>query len=139
MDQVAFAVRDNRAVWAGLHTPGHTPGSQCFHVGGRVVSGDTLFLEGCGRTDLPGSDSQAMYHSLQRLAALADDTIVFPGHRYSAPSSGTMETLRTSNYVFKLRSQEAWMQWFGQFRSAADPSRTASARRNPKFDVLSDT
>ena len=51
-----------------LHTPGHTPGSQCFMVDGMLVSGDTLFLEGCGRTDLPGSDSEAMYESLQRLA-----------------------------------------------------------------------
>ena len=55
-----------------VHTPGHTPGSQCFLVGPLLISGDTLFLEGCGRTDLPGSDPEAMYHSLQRLAALPD-------------------------------------------------------------------
>ena len=40
-----------------LHTPGHTPGSQCFLLDGRLVAGDTLFLEGCGRTDFPGGDS----------------------------------------------------------------------------------
>ena len=97
-----------------VHTPGHTPGSQCFHVDGRLVSGDTLFLEGCGRTDLPGSDPEAMYHSLQHLSALPDATIVFPGHRYSAPSSGTMDDLRSTNYVFKPKTQEAWMQWFGR-------------------------
>ena len=57
-----------------VHTPGHTPGSQCFLVDGRLVSGDTLFLEGCGRTDLPGSDPEQMYDSLQRLASLPDDT-----------------------------------------------------------------
>src|SRR5215207_9046444 len=74
-----------------VHTPGHTPGSQCFLVEGRLVSGDTLFLEGCGRTDLPGSDPGAMYDSLQRLATLPSDTIVFPGHRYSMPSSASME------------------------------------------------
>ena len=56
-----------------LHTPGHTPGSQCFLVDGMLVAGDTLFLEGCGRTDLPGSDSEAMYESLQRLASLPDE------------------------------------------------------------------
>ena len=57
-----------------VHTPGHTPGSQCFLVDGRLVSGDTLFLDGCGRTDLPGSDPAQMYDSLQRLAGLpADD------------------------------------------------------------------
>jgi len=97
-----------------VHTPGHTPGSQCFLVDRKLVSGDTLFLEGCGRTDLPGSDPEAMYHSLQRLSALPDDTVVFPGHRYSAPSSGTLEGLRETNYVFKPKTKDAWMQWFGQ-------------------------
>ena len=61
-----------------VHTPGHTPGSQCFLVEGRLVSGDTLFLDGCGRTDLPGSDAEQMYESLQRLATLPGDTIVYP-------------------------------------------------------------
>jgi hydroxyacylglutathione hydrolase len=96
-----------------VHTPGHTPGSQCFHVDGRLVSGDTLFLEGCGRTDLPGSDPEAMYHSLQRLAAIGDDTIVYPGHRYSVPSSGTIAAIKESNYVFRPRSVEQWMTMFG--------------------------
>ena len=66
-----------------LHTPGHTPGSQCFLVGDRLVAGDTLFLEGCGRTDFPGGDSDAMYRSLHRLAGLAGDPVVYPGHLYS--------------------------------------------------------
>ena len=47
-----------------VHTPGHTPGSQCFVVDGKLVSGDTLFLDGCGRTDLPGGDPEQMYESL---------------------------------------------------------------------------
>jgi hydroxyacylglutathione hydrolase len=71
-----------------LHTPGHTPGSQCFLLEGMLVSGDTLFLEGCGRVDLPGSDPVAMYESLtQRLAAIPDDTVLYPGHRYSPDPS----------------------------------------------------
>jgi glyoxylase-like metal-dependent hydrolase (beta-lactamase superfamily II) len=97
-----------------IHTPGHTPGSQCFHLDGGLVSGDTLFLEGCGRTDLPGSDASAMYDSLQTLAKLSDDTVVFPGHRYSVPASATIENIRDTNYVFKPKSKDAWMQWFGQ-------------------------
>jgi glyoxylase-like metal-dependent hydrolase (beta-lactamase superfamily II) len=96
-----------------IHTPGHTPGSQCFLVEGRLVSGDTLFLEGCGRTDLPGSDPEKMYDSLQTLASLPDDTIVYPGHMYSMPSSGSMGAIRDQNYVFKPSSKQAWMQWFG--------------------------
>ena len=71
-----------------LHTPGHTPGSQCFLVDGRVISGDTLFINSCGRTDLPGSDPQEMYYSLtQRLGALPEDTVLLPGHNYGGESS----------------------------------------------------
>jgi hydroxyacylglutathione hydrolase len=83
-----------------LHTPGHTPGSQCFLVDGRLVAGDTLFLEGCGRTDLPGSDSRQMAESLRRLAEVPDDTILYPGHRYSAASSATMEVVKEFNSIF---------------------------------------
>ena len=97
-----------------MHTPGHTPGSQCFLVDGRLVAGDTLFLEGCGRTDLPGSDPEAMYDSLSRLAALPDDVVVYPGHRYSVASSGTLAAIKDANYVFKPRSREAWLTMFGQ-------------------------
>jgi glyoxylase-like metal-dependent hydrolase (beta-lactamase superfamily II) len=96
-----------------LHTPGHTPGSQCLLVDGRLVSGDTLFLDGCGRTDLPGSDPEAMYDSLQRLAALPGGTVVFPGHRYSLPSSATMSSIREQNFVFKPSSKQDWMSMFG--------------------------
>ena len=97
-----------------IHTPGHTPGSQCFLVDGKLVSGDTLFLDGCGRTDLPGSDVEQMYESLQRLASLPADTIVYPGHRYSLPSSASMEAIREQNYVFRPRSKEQWLMMFGQ-------------------------
>lgn len=96
-----------------LHTPGHTPGSQCFLAGNCLVSGDTLFLEGCGRTDLPGSDVSDMYESLQRLASLPADTIVMPGHQYSAVPSASIEEVRQVNYVYKPPSREAWMSWFG--------------------------
>jgi glyoxylase-like metal-dependent hydrolase (beta-lactamase superfamily II) len=97
-----------------MHTPGHTPGSQCFVVDGRLVAGDTLFLEGCGRTDLPGGDAAAMYESLtQRLAAVPDDTVLYPGHLYSPEPSATMGETRARNYVFRLRTPEQWMAMFG--------------------------
>ena len=65
-----------------LHTPGHTPGSQCFKVNNNLISGDTLFVQGCGRVDLPGSNSEDMFHSLRKLSDLPDDTIIYPGHNY---------------------------------------------------------
>ena len=95
-------------------TPGHTPGSQCFMLDGALVSGDTLFLEGCGRTDLPGSNPDDMYDSLNMLSSLPSDTIVYPGHRYSDPAFLAMGQVRETNYVFKPTSKEGWLQWFGQ-------------------------
>jgi hydroxyacylglutathione hydrolase len=97
-----------------LHTPGHTPGSQCFLVDGCLVSGDTLFLDGCGRTDFPGSNPEHMYDSLQRLAKLPDDTVVLPGHAYHPSPRATMESVRQMNYVYKPKSKEAWMMMFGR-------------------------
>ena len=92
-----------------MHTPGHTPGSQCFLVDGRLVAGDTLFLDGCGRTDLPGADSDAMYESLtKRLAVVPDDTVLYPGHLYSPESSASMGETRQRNYVFRVNSLEQW-------------------------------
>jgi glyoxylase-like metal-dependent hydrolase (beta-lactamase superfamily II) len=84
-----------------VHTPGHTPGSQCFFVDDRLIAGDTLFLEGCGRTDLPGSDPVKMFESLRRLAEVPDNTILFPGHRYSIASSATMDVVKQTNFVFQ--------------------------------------
>ena len=82
-----------------IHTPGHTPGSQCFLVDGRLVAGDTLFLDGCGRTDLPGSDATAMQHSLRRLSLIDDAVVLYPGHRYSVASSATMASVKQDNWV----------------------------------------
>jgi glyoxylase-like metal-dependent hydrolase (beta-lactamase superfamily II) len=97
-----------------VHTPGHTPGSQCFAVEGRLVSGDTLFLDGCGRTDLPGSDSEQMYESLTtRLARFGDDTVLYPGHMYSPEPSAGLGAVRRNNYVFRPKTVEQWMTMFG--------------------------
>ncbi|UKD58002.1 MBL fold metallo-hydrolase [Amycolatopsis sp. FU40] len=96
-----------------LHTPGHTPGSQCFLVGDRLVSGDTLFLEGCGRTDFPGGDADAIFRSLQWLATLPGDPVVYPGHQYSPESSASLSRVKSSNFVFRPRSLEEWRTMFG--------------------------
>jgi glyoxylase-like metal-dependent hydrolase (beta-lactamase superfamily II) len=96
-----------------IHTPGHTPGSQCFLVDGRLVAGDTLFLEGCGRMDLPGADPEQMYESLtQKLAKVPDEAILYPGHRYSIESSATMGITRERNIVYRPTSREQWLMAF---------------------------
>lgn len=96
-----------------IHTPGHTPGSQCFYVDGRLVAGDTLFLDGCGRTDLPGGDPAQLFSSLNVLGDLPDSTIVFPGHRYSTDECRGLGHVKTTNMVFKPRTAEDWLRVFG--------------------------
>lgn len=96
-----------------VHTPGHTPGSQCFLVNQRLVAGDTLFLDGCGRTDLPGGSPTELYESLQILASLPSETIVCPGHQYSALSSANLGDVVSTNHVFRPNSKQQWLEWFG--------------------------
>lgn len=95
-----------------LHTPGHTAGSQCLLVGSLLVTGDTLFVDGCGRMDLDDSDPAAMYRSLRRLAELPDDTVVLPGHRYSPDPSAPMSAVRQANVVFGPSSEASWLAAF---------------------------
>lgn len=83
-----------------LHTPGHTPGSQCFRVDGALVSGDTLFLQGCGRVDLPGGDAREMERTLrERLSKLPDDLVLYPGHAYGGEHAPMGEVRRTNPYL----------------------------------------
>jgi glyoxylase-like metal-dependent hydrolase (beta-lactamase superfamily II) len=97
-----------------IHTPGHTPGSQCFLVEDRLVSGDTLFLQGCGRTDLPGGDPVALYESLTtRLARIPDDATLYPGHLYSPKPSASMGETRRNNLVLRPTSLEEWLARLG--------------------------
>lgn len=98
-----------------IHTPGHTPGSQCFLVENRLIAGDTLFLEGCGRTDLPGGDAGLLYESLtQKLAKVPDDATLFPGHLYSAEPSAPMADVRRWNMVYQPSSKEQFLAMFGR-------------------------
>jgi glyoxylase-like metal-dependent hydrolase (beta-lactamase superfamily II) len=98
-----------------IHTPGHTPGSQCLLVDGRLLSGDTLFLEGCGRTDLPGSDPEEMYRTLsQRLTVVSDDTVLYPGHFYASEASAPMGEVRSTNYALAPTTTEQWLTMFAR-------------------------
>jgi glyoxylase-like metal-dependent hydrolase (beta-lactamase superfamily II) len=96
-----------------LHTPGHTPGSQCFKIKHTLVSGDTLFIDGCGRVDLPGSNSEDMYHSIQKLAALPDETLLLPGHNYSSVPHATMAETKKNNTYMRINDLETWKTMMG--------------------------
>lgn len=91
-----------------LHTPGHTPGSQCFRIRNTLVSGDTLFINGCGRVDLPGSNPDDMYHSMQRLKALPDDTLLLPGHNYAHVPNATMGETKKQNAYLNINDLTTW-------------------------------
>lgn len=101
-----------------IHTPGHTPGSQCFLVeerdrAGQLVSGDTLFLNGCGRVDLPGSDPRAMYESLEQLKRLPDDTTLFPGHLYSPEGHDSLGDQKRTNPYLRATDVETFLGFMG--------------------------
>jgi len=97
-----------------LHTPGHTPGSQCFLVEKNLVSGDTLFVNACGRVDLPGGDPEKMWWSLNhRLRALGDDTILYPGHNYADRPTSTLGEQKQTNPYLKYSSLEHFLRTVG--------------------------
>ncbi len=96
-----------------VHTPGHTPGSSCFRVGDALVAGDTLFLQGCGRVDLPGGDPEEMYRTLHgRLAALPDTLELYPGHAYGGHHAPLSQVRQTNPYL-TAASRDAWMRQRG--------------------------
>lgn len=104
-----------------IHTPGHTPGSQCFLLEGlspaqpgRLIAGDTLFVGSCGRVDIPGSNPEAMYDSLtQRLMRLPDETILFPGHNYASETTSTIGEQKRTNPYLRFRSLSAFLAAMG--------------------------
>jgi glyoxylase-like metal-dependent hydrolase (beta-lactamase superfamily II) len=97
-----------------LHTPGHTPGSQCFLVGKRLVAGDTLFVQGCGRVDLPGGDPEQMYFSLTgKLAKLPPDTALYPGHHYGPTETSTLGDELRHNAYLRVSSLDDWRRLMG--------------------------
>jgi len=97
-----------------MHTPGHTPGSQCFLVDGRVVSGDTMFIDACGRVDFPGGNAEQMYYSLtQKLMALPDETILFPGHNYARLAHATIGEQKKTNPYLRFASLKQFLAAMG--------------------------
>jgi hydroxyacylglutathione hydrolase len=113
-------VADNEEIPLGnvtvrcIHTPGHTPGSQCFLVGNRLFSGDTLFDGACGRVDLPGGDPAKMWWSLnRRLRSLEDDILLYPGHGYGNSATSTLGEQKRGNPYLQFDSREQFLAVMG--------------------------
>jgi glyoxylase-like metal-dependent hydrolase (beta-lactamase superfamily II) len=81
-----------------IHTPGHSPGCMCLYWPGYVITGDTLYVAGVGRTDLPGGSYQVLQASIRnRLFTLPDETIVLPGHNYGMTTTSTIGREKREN------------------------------------------
>jgi glyoxylase-like metal-dependent hydrolase (beta-lactamase superfamily II) len=99
-----------------IYTPGHTPDSICLLVDNKkLLTGDTLFVGECGRTDMTGGNSRSMYHSLfTKLLKLNDDVEVYPGHDYGSKPYSTIGEERRSNYVLQPRSLAEFVDFMRQ-------------------------
>ena len=99
-----------------IHTPGHTPDSICLLVNNqKLLTGDTLFVGECGRTDLPGGNSKSMYNSLfHKILKLNDNIEVYPGHDYGQKPSSTIGEERQSNYTLEPRSLAEFIEFMNQ-------------------------
>jgi hydroxyacylglutathione hydrolase len=89
-----------------LLTPGHTPGGICIIVDGKaMLTGDTLFIGDCGRTDLPGGSLKEMFRTLQeKILSLSDDLIVYPGHDYGEKPFDSLGNQKRTNKTLRART-----------------------------------
>jgi glyoxylase-like metal-dependent hydrolase (beta-lactamase superfamily II) len=104
LTQIDRQVRDGDRLPVGqfeltvLHTPGHSPGSICLYTPGHLFTGDTLFVDNAGRTDLPGSSLEKLVASIQqKILPLPDSTIIWPGHDYGDTPNSTLAEQRVHN------------------------------------------
>ena len=94
-----------------IHTPGHSPGSMLVYTNGKVFTGDSLFVGGCGRADLPRSNPHDLYKSLfEKVMALPDSTEIYPGHDYGSTPTSTIKREKKENPYLKCESKEAFMK-----------------------------
>ena len=92
-------------------TPGHTPGGQCFYYKNVLIAGDSIFIDGCGRCDLPGGDAETMYESLYNvIMKLPDETLLFTGHNYGPTPFATLASQKKTNPYLTCKSKEEFLQ-----------------------------
>jgi hydroxyacylglutathione hydrolase len=89
-----------------LHTPGHCFDCLCLKLGDKLFTSDTLFVEGCGRVDLEGSEPEKMVETLERLKNLPDNTIFYPGHDYGSTETSTIGREKENNRFFRMNKEE---------------------------------
>jgi len=121
-----------------LHTPGHTPGSACYHVGNDLIAGDTLFVFGCGRCDLAGGDPEEMFQTLKKLKTeLPASTVLHPGHNYAPQSpTSTMETQCQGNPFLHFDSEADFVKYRMQVHDRIRETPYYAVSKKEAYDSL---
>jgi len=99
-----------------LHTPGHSPGAICVATGDLLLTGDTLFVGGCGRCDLPGGDPELMYKSLTRLSQLDEQMVIHPGHHYAEQPTSLLAEEKSYNPFLQAENLNQFLTLVGSVR-----------------------
>ena len=98
-----------------IHTPGHSKDSMCLVGGGKIFSGDTLFVGNCGRVDLPGGSAKELYHSLFDILYSLDDNLeLYPGHNYGSQPVSSIGNEKRTNLILQKRTEQEFLQMMGQ-------------------------
>lgn len=102
-----------------MHTPGHTPGSACYRMGNDLITGDTLFVFGCGRCDLQGGDPEQMFHTLRHMAShLPAQLQIHPGHNYAVKTTSRWEEQLEGNPFLHFEDQQRFVQYRMHYHDA---------------------
>ncbi|MEM9487798.1 MAG: MBL fold metallo-hydrolase [Myxococcota bacterium] len=105
-----------------MHTPGHTPGSVCYLADESIVSGDTLFVQGCGRCDFVGGDPEVMYTTLRLLIdKLPLETRIYPGHNYGPTPTSTLDEELENNPYMACPTLDAFINHRMQGKTPGSP------------------
>jgi len=95
-----------------LHTPGHTPGSACYQLGNEIITGDTLFVFGCGRCDMKGGSPEKMFQTLKTMKQqLPEDMLIHPGHNYSVKKNSTLGEQIEGNPFMHYEDEEEFIHY----------------------------
>ncbi len=127
LPQGYYAMSDNDTITLGnkqiqvIATSGHTVGSLCYKIDNTLFTGDTFFIDGCGRCNFSESNIDAMWESLQKLKKLPDNTVIYPGHHYGLTTTDTIGNQKKTNPYFIIDDKEFFIEFRqhlqGKYRS----------------------
>jgi glyoxylase-like metal-dependent hydrolase (beta-lactamase superfamily II) len=120
-----------------LHTPGHTPGSACYKVLDHLITGDTMFVFGCGRCDMAGGDPNQMYETLNKIKLeLPATTEILPGHNYAVKPTASLKEQIDGNPFMHFKSQDDFVKFRMQLHGKVRQSPYAAVSESCAHDWL---